>query len=65
MAFFVLLQAAAGGRDPVAVPVCAGAYFAGALLIQESPWTVRVANAAAFTAMVASLGFVLGLAFRP
>ena len=65
LTFFVLLQAVAGGRDPVTVLVCAGAYFAGAFLIQESPWTVRVANAAAFTAILASLGFVLGLAFRP
>jgi hypothetical protein len=65
LAIVLLLQAVAGGQSRRAVLVCAGVYFAATVLVQGGRVSVRLLNAATFTAMLAGLGFLLGLAIRP
>jgi hypothetical protein len=62
LGFFLLLQATAfAGHSRLAVLVCAGAYFAGAVLVQSGPAHVRLGNATALTAVLTLLGYGLGL----
>lgn len=61
-ALCVVVQGAAGGRDPRTVLVCAGVHFASAFLVQDGPPSTRVGSAVVFTVLLTILGVGFGLA---